>query len=113
MTLACLIFLAMTAHTARAQQAIQSQGKRLSEVTWTTAGTYVWTRPADVRYVLVRACGGGGGGAGGNADIGGAEGGTCAGGGGAGSVRSSATNTAGGRGGAGGLTLVSVASPDE
>src|SRR5689334_45111 len=39
-------------------------GKKFSEVSWTKAGTYQWDRPENVRYVLVRACGGGGGGGG-------------------------------------------------
>ena len=38
---------------------------RLSEVTWSKAGAYVWNRPDHVRFILVRACGGGGGGGGG------------------------------------------------
>src|SRR5262245_57262586 len=48
-----------------AQEAVQSQGARLSEVSWTQEGRYEWNRPDRVRYVLVRACGGGGGGGGG------------------------------------------------
>ena len=42
-----------------------SPDARLSEVTWSKAGTYVWNRPEHVRFILVRACGGGGGGGGG------------------------------------------------
>jgi hypothetical protein len=38
---------------------------RLDEVTWSQGGTYEWNRPHNVRYIMVRACGGGGGGAGG------------------------------------------------
>ena len=40
--------------------------KRLNEQTWSEAGSYEWTRPDNVRFVLVRACGGGGGGGGGH-----------------------------------------------
>lgn len=69
-----------------AQDATSSQGKRLSETTWATEGTYTWTRPANVRYVLVRACGGGGGGGGGYSigshPLPSTDGGTAAGGGG-------------------------------
>ena len=53
------------AASAHAQEAATSPGGRVAEVTWTQDGTYEWTRPAHVRYVLVRACGGGGGGGGG------------------------------------------------
>jgi hypothetical protein len=42
-----------------------AKGKALVEMTWTTSGTHEWNRPENVRYVLVRACGGGGGGGGG------------------------------------------------
>ena len=38
----------------------------LNEETWSKAGPYEWKRPANVRFVLVRACGGGGGGGGGH-----------------------------------------------
>ena len=34
-------------------------------MTWTTSGTYEWDRPDNVRFILIRACGGGGGGGGG------------------------------------------------
>lgn len=78
--------LALTAGTALAQDATQSQGMNFSETTWSTDGTYVWTRPSHVRYVLVRACGGGGGGGGGysigSRPLPATEGGTAAGGGG-------------------------------
>ena len=51
--------------SAHAQETAASPGGRVAEVTWTKDGTYEWARPAHVRYVLVRACGGGGGGGGG------------------------------------------------
>ena len=38
---------------------------RVDEVTWSKDGTYEWNRPDNVRFIIVRACGGGGGGAGG------------------------------------------------
>ena len=53
------------AASAHAQETATSPGGRVAEVTWTKDGTYEWARPAHVRYVLVRACGGGGGGGGG------------------------------------------------
>lgn len=85
-TLAGLALLALTAQPALAQDVAQSQGKKLAETTWTADGTYAWTRPANVRYVLVRACGGGGGGGGGYSigtrPVPASEGGTAAGGGG-------------------------------
>jgi hypothetical protein len=48
-----------------AQENPPAVGAKLSEVTWSKAGTYQWNRPDHVRFVLVRACGGGGGGGGG------------------------------------------------
>src|SRR5262245_59912859 len=63
--LSVLSVAAASGSSALAQDAADSQGKRLSEVTWTHEGTYQWTRPDTVRWILVRACGGGGGGAGG------------------------------------------------
>jgi hypothetical protein len=55
----------VVAASALAQETANSPGGRVAEVTWTKDGTYEWARPAHVRYVLVRACGGGGGGGGG------------------------------------------------
>jgi hypothetical protein len=64
-TLLYPVLMTVVADAALAQQASQSQGKKLSEVTWTKEGAYEWVRPPHVRYILVRACGGGGGGGGG------------------------------------------------
>jgi Ca2+-binding RTX toxin-like protein len=58
----------------------------LDEATWSKAGSYEWKRPDNVRFIIVRACGGGGGGAGGysifSRAVPGPEGETAAGGGG-------------------------------
>jgi len=48
-----------------AQDQTQAADARVSQVTWSSAGTFEWQRPANVRFILVRACGGGGGGGGG------------------------------------------------
>lgn len=63
--LAVLTSAGLTSKAAIGQETNLSQGQRLAEVTWAKDGTYQWTRPEKVRYVLVRACGGGGGGGGG------------------------------------------------
>jgi hypothetical protein len=62
----CLVASLALAHGhALAQEQTQARDVRLSEVTWSRSGTYHWQRPDNVRYILVRACGGGGGGGGG------------------------------------------------
>ena len=63
--LLCASLTGVIAASALAQETATSPGGRVAEVTWTQNGTYQWARPAHVRYVLVRACGGGGGGGGG------------------------------------------------
>src|SRR5262245_14492049 len=58
--------LALTRRDVHAQDEQSVRGTaKLNEVTWSTNGTYEWKRPDNVRYVIVRACGGGGGGGGG------------------------------------------------
>ena len=57
--------VALAQKTAPTQDEPPAKGKRLSEMTWTTSGTYEWDRPDNVRFILIRACGGGGGGGGG------------------------------------------------
>ena len=59
-----VVSLALAHGVAKAQEQPQG-GSRLTEVTWSKSGTYEWSRPDTVRYILVRACGGGGGGGGG------------------------------------------------
>ena len=50
-----------------AQSTTPSGARRLlNEETWSAAGSYEWKRPDNVRFILVRACGGGGGGGGGH-----------------------------------------------
>jgi hypothetical protein len=59
-----LVFLAalgMIDTPTTAQESSQSTATGLSEVTWTSEGSYEWSRPLHVRYVLIRARGGGAG----------------------------------------------------
>lgn len=122
-----LAALGMVTAPAMAQETAQSPGRNLSEVTWASAGTYEWRRPPQVRYILVRACGGGGGGGGGYSlgnrpapDI---EGGTAVGGGG-GAGATVTTTLLGpltadrytiviGRGGSGGASKVATRSSND